>query len=88
MVVTNAEENLQEDSDSKCNHRQQSLFTETLTVLRLPVSQPQGHGTDLLGRKSRDQALHLAPDAPHQLSHGWAVDAAQVQLFLENTKTG
>lgn len=67
-------------SDSKCNHGQQSLLTAS--VCHLPVSQTQRHGADLPGRKSGDEALHLTPDASHQLSHSRTVDAAHVQLFL------
>lgn len=83
MVVTNAEKNLHEVSDSKCNHRQQSPPCDTVSVGRVPVSQPQRHGAHLPGRKSGDEALHLAPDASHQFGHSGAVDAAQVQLFLK-----
>lgn len=48
----------------------------------LPVSQTQWHGTDFSGRKSSDEALHLAPDASHQFSHCRAVNTAHVKLFL------
>ena len=50
------------------------------------MGQTQGHGADLTGRKAGDEPLHLGPDAPHQLSDGRAVDAAQVHLFLEDTR--
>lgn len=72
-------------SDSKCNHWLQSDSFNTASVSHLPVSQTQRHGADLLGRKSSDEALHLAPDASHQFSHSRAVDAAQVQFFLKTT---
>lgn len=86
VVVTNAERNLHEGSDSRCNHRQQSYSRHTKSARYQPVSQPQRHCTDLLGRKSCDQTLHLAPDASHQFSDSRTVDTTQVHLFLRNQK--
>lgn len=63
-----------------------SRFPNSLPACYRPVSQAQRHGADLPGRKSGDEGLHLAADAPHELGHGGAVDAAQVQLFLRNMR--
>lgn len=90
MVVTNAEENPHGYfQTAECNHWQQPPLPQLpqLPPARYPpVSQAQRHGADLPGRKSGDEGLHLAADAPHELGHGGAVDAAQVQLFLRNMR--
>ena len=54
-------------------------------IRALPVGQPEGHGGDLTRGQAGDEALHLVPDAPHQLGNGRAVDAAQVHLVLKDT---